>query len=71
MEPERIIQHLKACRPATLAECPVLLAYAYGSVVEGCPTLTSDVDIALVLQPSATLTPYERLQLELDVDQTV
>lgn len=60
-----IIAQLQNCAPIVLARYPVSIAYLYGSVARGTPLLTSDIDIALIL--SKTLTPYEQLQLELQI----
>ena len=53
--------------PLILAERPVMLAYLFGSVVEGIALPSSDVDIALVLTPSHNMTAYERMQLEFSI----
>jgi predicted nucleotidyltransferase len=68
MEADRVITELKVHLPSILDGSPVLLAYLHGSVVAGCATPSSDVDIALVLTPTVDLTPYERMQLELDIE---
>jgi len=65
--PHEILQTLKQRLPALLQNHPVMLAYAYGSVASGCLTPLSDVDIALVLHPDCGLTPYQRLELELEI----
>jgi predicted nucleotidyltransferase len=64
---KQTIEQLKAHLPAILQHRPVMLAYVYGSVAEGCPLPTSDVDIALVWMPDCKQTPYERLNAELDI----
>jgi uncharacterized protein len=61
------LQCLKRHLRTVLQDRPVLLAYAYGSLVEGFPTPLSDVDIALVLAPECTLDAYQRFMLELEV----
>jgi predicted nucleotidyltransferase len=61
---ERLKQHL----PAILADRPVMLAYVYGSMAEGCPLPTSDVDIALVWLSDCVHTPYERMNAELEIE---
>jgi len=53
--------------PLILAERPVMLAYLFGSVVEGTALPSSDVDIALVFAPSLNLTAYERMQVEFSI----
>jgi hypothetical protein len=68
MDSTQIIDQLKGCVPALLTDRPVLLAYAYGSQAVGVATPKSDVDIALLLQPDADLTTYERIQLECDIE---
>lgn len=62
-----IIELLKQYVPTVLRDRPVMLAYVYGSVAEGCPLPTSDVDIALVWMPDNEQTPYERMNAELDL----
>jgi predicted nucleotidyltransferase len=71
MEANPIIEELRACLPAILEDRPVLLAYAYGSQVAGYATPKSDVDIALVLHGSSDLSPYERMELALDVELAI
>jgi predicted RNase H-like HicB family nuclease len=46
-----IISCLQAELPAILKGRPVMLAYLFGSVAEGTALPSSDVDIALVLEP--------------------
>jgi len=62
-----LISLLQSELPTILAERPVMLAYLFGSVVEGTALPSSDVDIALVLGPSLSLTAYERMQLEFSI----
>ena len=50
-----------------LAGRPVMLAYLYGSVVDGTAIASSDVDIALVLEPGCRPSSYERMQLEFNI----
>jgi hypothetical protein len=64
---EQVLACLKAELPGILASYPVMLAYLYGSVAEGYAMPASDVDIALVFDPSCRLDAYERMQIELDV----
>ena len=61
------IELLRQTLPAVLRERPVMLAYVYGSIAEGCPLPASDVDIALVWMPDLEQSPYERLNAELDI----
>jgi predicted nucleotidyltransferase len=60
-----IATRLKKCSPHILMKYPVDVAYLHGSVARGQPLPTSDIDIALVL--SEIPSPYERLQLELEI----
>lgn len=62
-----ILACLQRVLPGVLAQRPVLLAYAYGSVVEGYATALSDVDIALVFAPDHHLDAYGRLMQELEI----
>lgn len=62
-----VLTQLKAELPAILAGRPVMLAYLYGSVAEGCALPDSDVDVALVLAPDHGLSPYQRMCLELNI----
>ena len=61
------IKLLQEHLPAILKDRPVMLAYVYGSIAEGCSLPSSDVDIALVWLPSNKQSPYERLNAELDI----
>jgi predicted nucleotidyltransferase len=61
------VKLLKEHIPSILRDRPVMLAYVYGSIAEGCPLPGSDVDIALVWMPDCEQTPYERLNAELDI----
>lgn len=62
-EAGRILARLGEVLPYILARYPVDVAYVYGSVALGVVTPFSDVDIALLL--NASLSPYERLKMEL------
>jgi predicted nucleotidyltransferase len=62
---EQIVARLRQELRVLLAPYPVDAAYVYGSVARGTATSLSDVDIALLLESS--LSPYDRLQLELAV----
>ncbi len=62
-----VLEKLRACLPGILQGRPVVLAYVYGSTVEGYTTLFSDVDIALVLAPDCPLDAYDRFMMELDI----
>ena len=53
--------------PRILAGYPVMLAYLYGSVVDGDVHPASDVDIALVIDPDRNFSAYERMQIEFDI----
>lgn len=63
--PTELIDRLRDCLLELLRERPVMLAYLYGSQVEGRTTRFSDIDIALVLNPKHGLSAYERFMLEL------
>ena len=62
-----VLDRLRAALPGILAGQPVLLAYLYGSVAEGCALPGSDVDVALVLEPGHGLSAYQRMQMELRI----
>lgn len=66
-----LIERLKQALPSILEGYPVLLAYLYGSAAAGRTHPSSDVDIALVLDPRAALEPYRCLKLELDVEAEI
>jgi len=71
VELSRIVGWLKQHLPDILKHRPVLLAYLYGSVAEGCPTPLSDVDIALVLMPDCGMDAYQRFMMELEIEAEV
>lgn len=60
------VSQLREKLPSILEDLPVLVAYLYGSAASGRTTPFSDVDIALYL--SESLSPRNRLQLELGVE---
>lgn len=62
-----LLKQLRQELPELLREKPVVLAYLYGSQVQGRTTRFSDVDIALVLRPDHGLSAYERFLLELTI----
>jgi len=62
-----VVRRLQAEMEAILESRPVVLAYAYGSVVDGYAAASSDVDIALVLKTDGGLSAYERMQLEFNI----
>ena len=62
-----IIKTLKEHLPTVIEDRPVMMAYVYGSLADGCPLPTSDVDIALVWAPDCALSAYERFQMELEI----
>jgi len=64
---ERLLPCLRAELPGIVAGRPVMLAYLYGSVAEGRPRRSSDIDIALVLTPGIALAAYDRMLLELRI----
>ena len=66
-EKETIIIRLQAELPEILQGRPVMLAYLFGSVADGTTLPSSDVDIALVLEPGCDLAPYDRMKMEFDI----
>jgi predicted nucleotidyltransferase len=44
-----------------------MLAYLYGSMVDGSALPTNDLDIGLVLEPGCALSAYERIQSEFNI----
>jgi predicted nucleotidyltransferase len=62
-----VLLRLRAEMPGILEDRPVMIAYLYGSVLDGSELPSSDVDIGLVLDPNDLLSPYERMQLEFDI----
>ncbi|MBE0411879.1 MAG: nucleotidyltransferase domain-containing protein [Anaerolineales bacterium] len=70
-EKESLLEQLRACLPEILKPRPVLLAYLYGSLAEGCATNLSDIDIALVLEPNCGLDAYQRFLLELEIETEI
>ncbi len=62
-----VLDRLRRALPGILADQPVMLAYLYGSVAEGCALPDSDVDVALVLAPDHGLSAYQRMQMELRI----
>ena len=68
-EAAQILDRLREVVPAVLAQYPVEVAYAYGSVARGTITPFSDVDVALVL--SEKLPPYERMMLEFEIEAAI
>ena len=68
-EAAHILDRLREILPSVLVEYPVDVAYVYGSVARGTVTPFSDVDVALVL--SESLPPYERLNLEFEIEAAI
>ncbi len=68
-QPERgkVLSRLQEEMPGILDNRPVMLAYLFGSVVDGTALPSSDVDIALVLEPGCNLSPYDRMKMEFDI----
>ena len=58
---------LKQELPGILADEPVMVVYLYGSMAEGYPLPSSDVDIALVLSPDCELSRPKQMQLEFEI----
>jgi predicted nucleotidyltransferase len=65
-EPE-IISCFQAELPAILQGRPVMLAYLFGSAADGTGLPSSDVDIALVLEPKCHISAYDRMKMEFDI----
>jgi len=63
---DQIVTLLQKELPLILAHQPINLAYLYGSLAQKQVTSLSDVDIALVT--SQTLSPIDRLDLELKIE---
>ncbi len=66
-EKEAILSRLQAELPGILHGRPVMLAYLFGSVADGTTLPSSDVDIALVLEPGCNPAPYDRMKMEFDI----
>lgn len=64
-----LIEQLRRVLPTLLRDTPIDVAYLYGSMARGRATRSSDVDIALLA--TAPLSPKERLQLELRLEQAL
>jgi len=62
-----IIIRLRQEMPDLLSARPVMLAYLFGSVAEGRSLPSSDVDIALVLEPNCGRPAYDRMKMEFDI----
>jgi len=62
-----IISCLQAELLGILHGRPVMLAYLFGSAAEGTALPTSDVDIALVLEPKSHISAYDRMKMEFDI----
>jgi len=65
--PCAILDALRAHLPSIVDNRPVVLAYAFGSIVSGGMTPFSDVDVALVLSPHCELDAYQRFMLDLEI----
>ena len=68
---DKIIPALKRELPEILNLEPVMLAYLFGSVIEGYAQTTSDVDIAVVLSPDYQGSAYERMLLEFKIAESI
>lgn len=53
--------------PAILHGRPVMLAYLFGSAAEGTTLPSSDVDMALILEPNYSLSAYDRMKMEFNI----
>ena len=62
-----IVSRLQAELPVILQGRPVMLAYLFGSAAEGTALPSSDVDIALVLEPKCDIPAYDRMKMEFDI----
>lgn len=62
-----LIERLQRALSVLLEGTPIEVAYLYGSMATGRALRSSDVDIALLA--SAEMSPKERLQLELRLEQ--
>ena len=62
-----ILSRLQEEIPGILKGRPVMLAYLFGSVADRTALPSSDVDIALVLEPGCNLAPYDRMKMEFDI----
>ncbi len=58
------IERLREAADEAFGDTPVLFAYVFGSVARGNATATSDVDVAVYLDPAASADPLN-LSLEL------
>ncbi len=58
------IQRLREAADGAFADTPVLFAYVFGSVARGEATASSDVDVAVYLDPAASA---DRLDLSLEL----
>jgi len=68
---DKTIQILTEGLPEVLNSEPVMMAYLFGSVIEGYAQATSDVDIALVLSPDYKGSSYERMLLEFKIAEAI
>ena len=67
MDLDRIISTLQEGAEKILASRPVMLAYLHGSTVRGETLPTSDIDIAILLNPDLSLSTYDRTLIEFDI----
>jgi uncharacterized protein len=67
----QIVSLLEKELPQILADQPVMLAYLFGSVVDQLTTAYSDVDIALIFDPSYNESGYERMQIEFAIAEEI
>jgi predicted nucleotidyltransferase len=63
----QVISCLQAELAVILHGRPVMLAYLFGSAAEGTALPSSDVDIALVLEPKCDVSAYDRMKIEFDI----
>lgn len=70
--PEQIIATLRQHAETIFGERGIDAVYLYGSVVTGLAHPFSDVDIALLVsEEKATMTPYERLNFEIEIELAI
>ena len=68
---EKTIQSLTEGLPEVLNSEPVMIAYVFGSVIEGYAQKSSAVDIALVLSADYQGSSYDRMLLEFKIAEAI
>ena len=70
--PEKVIAALRRHAETVFGGRGVDVVYLYGSVATGLAHPFSDVDIALLVsEEKAAMTPYDRLQFEIDIELAI